>query len=346
MKKQRTLLICVETVDLDDRAYGFFNDWLLELERQNIKAIVICLRKGRMSAFAQHEIITLPRPGAFLALRRLFELWRISWDRRHEYSAVFVRQAPVFVMASGWLWRLLGMRIILWYAHYKGRWDLNIAACIAHVVVTSVPEACRIWSRKAIAIGQSIDTDRFRIPATKAHNGFRALVLGRVSPVKRVDEIIDVFETSAFKTMHGSLTIIGKATDRAYEKKILELVGEHAGIRWMREGLPFDALPSELSKYDFLMNFYEGSLDKAILECMACGIIPLISTDAAENFFPESLHWLIARTKGARLSAIEKLSGFSFADRQKISSQLRDIVVHEHSLSHQVHRLMEIANQR
>ena len=270
------LLICVEAVDIDDTAQGFFVPWLQELSRQGIHAKIICLREGRHEELL-HDVFVLPSgKGMYAKIRRGWELIRYSWGMRHGYDAVFVRGAPVFVLSAGWVWRLLNKRIVLWYAHYKTSSALNAAVVLSHVVVTSAKEACSIESNKLHVIGQSIDVTRFIIPAGKMFDTNRTIVLGRISEVKQVPRIIHLFERSIFSTRkNGELDIIGKPFDQSAEK-VRELVQLNANVRWMKEGFSYDRIPEIVGAYDIMINLYEGSIDKSILEGMACGVIPII----------------------------------------------------------------------
>lgn len=338
---KKRILICVETVDAEDRAYGFFVAWLQELERQGVRALIICLRKGAYPMFKQHRIIQLPERFPFKSLRRAWALWRISWNSRHEYDAVFVRQAPIFMVVGGLLWRLLKKRTVLWYAHYTGNRLLRPAAFISNMVVTSVPEACRISSKQVVPIGQAIDTERFKISTERSFDGFQTIVLGRVSHIKRVANIVRTFSNSKL-ARKGELFIVGPPLDSDETKAVTTEIAGKRNVHWRKEGIAHKALPEFLSDFDFMINFYQGSLDKAILEAMACGVIPIIATDAAESLLPHDLHWLIARDEAGFHKVSARIVELKPSEREMIAMRLRSIVVQEHSLVRQVRCLVDI----
>lgn len=336
------LLICVEAVDSEDRAYGFFTEWLQELEDQGIRATVVCLRRGKVPVYREHRIIALPSHGRFTSLRRAWALWRISWQERKTYEAVFVRGAAVFVVATGLLWRGLGKRVVFWYAHYTGNQLLEPAAMLANRVITSVPEACRIRSKKPIPIGQSVPTERFRIPADKTYNGYRGIMLGRVSTSKRVRVAVRSF--LELDTPQGSeLVIIGRDVDQSETTAVRAILSNTDYVHWNKAGVPYEELPRLLPTFDFMINFYPGSLDKSILEAMACGVIPFMATDAAERLLPQDLHWLITRNGADLKEAFERFRALTSEERKTLAERLRKLVVERHSLSGQVRALIEIA---
>lgn len=338
------MLICVEAVDLDDRAYGFFAEWLLELERQGVTAIVCCLRRGRMPAYRAHEIIELPRGGSLISVvRRALALLRVSWVRRRSYCAVFVRQAPVFLLAAGWLWRLLGKRVVLWFAHYQTPWMAESAAVFAHSVVTSVPEACAIRIKKPIVIGQSVPTERFTIPTDKPFDRFRTVVIGRVSPVKHVPETIETFLRSAFASRGGECVILGRATDDASRDAVTAAIARHPNVTWTAEGVSYDEMPALLGSFDFTISFCEGSLDKGILEAMACGVIPIIVTRAAVHAIPEPDRWLAVSSYSEAHDALERAAALSPDERRALANRLRASVVERHSMRSQVQQVIREA---
>ena len=49
----------------------------------------------------------------------------------------------IYVILGGILWRLMGKRIALWFAHGSIPWDLRVATALAHIILTSTPSGFR-----------------------------------------------------------------------------------------------------------------------------------------------------------------------------------------------------------
>lgn len=335
-------IIFVEAVDADDRLYSFFIGWLLELQRQGIVAIVVCLRKGRIPHM-NHEVIQLPDKGSLFKLRRALRVIQLTWSLRYRYDSVFIRGSCNYILVAGILMRLMRKRIIFWYAHYTHGIAQEIAACLSNVVVTSVKEACQFRVKRPIEIGQSIDTDLFKPSENKTYVWNRCIVLGRVMPVKKVKEAIQTFiDSDIYKDPQSELVIVGRGKGEAYDDEIHNLCKQYDRVSWMEDGMPYEELPELLCRFDFIFNFYQGSLDKTILEGMASGLIPIISTEAAEGLLPTEFHWMIARDEKARIGAFDRANRLNSQERKAILERLRQIVQQKHSLVSQVHSVIKL----
>src|SRR3989344_1360403 len=128
------ILICTQAVDRDDPALGFFIRWIEEMAKQCEHVLVICLRKGTHNLPKNVEVISL---GERHKIFRAFELCGIAWGRRNEYDAVFVHMNPEYIAAAGWLWRLRGKKIVLWYTHKSVNMLLRIATLFANKILTA-----------------------------------------------------------------------------------------------------------------------------------------------------------------------------------------------------------------
>src|SRR3989344_551624 len=127
------LLICTQAVDRNDPVLGFFHRWIEEFSPHAEKVTVICLRKGEYD-LPNIEVIALSERGRLL---RAIELLSIVFRRRREYDTVFVHMNPEYIVAAGWLWRILGKKVALWYAHKSVDLKLRIATTFAHIICTA-----------------------------------------------------------------------------------------------------------------------------------------------------------------------------------------------------------------
>ncbi|MSR85301.1 hypothetical protein EXS71_02595 [Candidatus Uhrbacteria bacterium] len=340
-EKKIKLLVTIQAVDLDDPLHGFFHEWLEHAAKDFSSILVLALRTGRYALPKNVEVVPLRPKGSRSRWQVVKTLWSISVTRRQEYDVVFVRGDPQYVLVGAWLWRCLGKRIIFWYAHYRTTWPMVIAAWFSHVVTSSVPEACSThWVRSIQFLGQGIAQDRFA-PSTEPRDSavkLGMIVFGRVSKAKRIDEIIEDFLAS--QIFHrAELFFIGPAIDRVYVDRIRQLLVSHPEMHWDQEGVSYDQVPRILQSYDVMLNAYEASLDKSIIEGMMSGLIVIMATNGLRAVLPPTLHWLIARDHGSRISAIRRVASMGAEERASLGHVLREIAVSHHSLDSQIKKL-------
>lgn len=337
------LLILVQAVDLDDPLMGFFHEWLREAAKNFSQITVLALRVGRHDLPSHIQVIPLRSRGSRSRVQALWTMWRESWKRRKEYDAVFLRGDAQYVLLTGWLWRLLGKRIVLWYAHYKVNKMVLPASWIAHVTTASVPEALAHPRIHPVFIGQNISQDTF-VPRTSVDPviPLRLLTLGRVVRVKGIKECVEAFLQSGLEKGGATLTIVGPRPDPVYEAELSALIASHPSIVWGPSNVPYDQLPGYLRSFDVLLNAYPASLDKVIIESMMSGVIPVVTTQGLRHCLPSELHWLIAPDLASRTNALRRVAALSAEERSALGHQLRQIALESHSLRSQIQRLKRL----
>lgn len=336
------LLVVMQAVDLDDRLVGYFVEWLAKAATAFTSLRVLALRIGRYDLPSNVIVSGLRPKNSSSKLVTLWNLFTISWQERHRYDGVFLRGDAIYVVVAGWFWRLLGKKVVLWYAHYKPNNLLPMAERIATAVATSVPEAYPGRSGYGVrALGQGIDESCFSQGEKTGHEKIRLLVLGRVQPIKGVKEIVNEFIGEGGYGAKTILTIVGPALDEAYEKEIDQLIAGHDDIRWIK-GLPYDEIPALLAGQDILVNAYPGSLDKVIVESMMSGMVPVVATRGLIHTVPQEWRWMVAETPAERIRAIRKIISLAPEERARYASRVRELAVRDHSMSGQIKRLAKL----
>jgi len=338
-----SLLVVIQAVDLDDPLMGFFHGWLEVASTQFSHLTVLALRVGRHALPSNVHIIALRPAGSRSRFQVIRTLLLESWRKRDQYQAVFVRGDAYYVILASWLWRLLSKRIVFWYAHYTvSVWAL-IASAFAHVTTASVKASYNHPWVHPVFIGQNIDHHRFvlRERCRSSQDPWRCLVFGRVMPSKRIEEVIETFvETEA---LHGALlTIVGPQPDPIYKAALMKLTQDHPSIQWGSESVSYDHVPELLSQYDILLNAYQGSLDKAIVESTMSGMIPIAATDGMQEWLPQTYRWLMAKTIVERRMALERVMHLSEEEYVDLQKSLREAAVNAHSMEQQIERLKHL----
>ena len=350
------LLITTQVVDRNDPDLGFFHSWIEEFAKHCERVEVICLYEGEHALPANVRVHSLGkniRPASSLVYA--FRFKRLMAKLRHDYDEVFVHMNPEYVVLGGIQWHLWHKKVGLWYLHKSVDLKLRLAVLLSDVVFTASKESFRLRSKKVRIVGHGIafdaSTPSESIPSEKS--GLRMVTVGRVSPAKKVDVLLDAYEI----IMHGidsTFDIIGTAGRP--EEKIYE-----AGLIQRSAGSAFKSsvhflgpkthaeVGALLPQYDLFLHASTGtgSVDKAVLEALLSGV-PVISTSPAfrELLSPYGLFVEEQKEKEKTAegiaAAITTFVNKDESQKETIRQTLREKVVRDYSLSSLIPRLLTL----
>ncbi len=343
------ILIVTQKVDRDDPILGFFHRWIEEYATRCERVTVICLYKGNYTLPSNVEVLSLGKELGLSRVAYIKNFYTYIWKYRARYDAVFVHMNHIYVLLGGLLWRMLKKRIVLWYVHRMVSWSLRIAERIVHVVCTSSSGAFRIASPKVRVVGHGIDTRTF-VPAEahgSARDTLRVVTVGRISPIKHLDSMIEAIGVLIQKGVSVHLDIIGGTIghdDVVYGRALRALVAEHgleSHVTFVGS-LSNYVLPERLVAYDIFLSMCEtGSFDKAVLEAMSCGMLVMSPNEGFASALAP--HGLVVRPQDAQDVArvLERVS--TQRDQwSTIGADLRNFVIKEHSLDTLIDKLIKL----
>lgn len=287
------LLIFTQAVDLDDPILAFAHRWIEEFATRAKHVHVVCLKEGRHDLPENVSVHTLGKESGSSRLKYLWRFYRYAFSLRHEYDAVFVHMNPEYIVLGGFLWRLLGKRVVLWYTHRQVNWEQRVALFFAHSVVTAAPESFRIKSPKVEAIGHGIDTARFAKAPLRTINAAspRIVSVGRITPIKNLDIAIRAIALLRKSGLVARLDLIGSAVsseDETYLRTLRDTISaENVGdVVVFRGVIPNERMQDVYPEYDLSLNLCPtGGIDKAVLESIAAGTPVLVANEAFRDYF-------------------------------------------------------------
>ncbi|MFH1744877.1 MAG: glycosyltransferase family 4 protein [bacterium] len=344
------LLIITQKTDLDANALSFFHVWIEEFAKQCEKVTVICLYKGRHYLPDNVRVLSLGKEDGESRIKYIYRFYKYIWQERKNYDCVFAHMNQIYVIFGWAIWRCLGKKIGLWYAHGKVSRSLKFAEKLTDIIFTSTKEGCRMNSKKIEIVGQGIDTEKFKVIGDKSNNDkIKILSVGRISPVKKIEVLIEAIEILRrdFNISNMEINIIG-GIELEEEKKYIESLKKMVAEKNMEDIIHFHGAIS----YDKILNYFQetdifahtgntGSLDKVILEAMACEC-PVVSCNDAVKEVLKNYNNLIYKLNDSHGLA-EKLAGImkmSEEERRSLGQKLREIVVAEHGLPRLVKKIL------
>jgi glycosyltransferase involved in cell wall biosynthesis len=233
---------------------------------------VICLKEGKHVLPANVRVHSIGKEKGVSRMKYVLNFYRYIWQLRHDYDSVFVHMNPEYVVLGGPLWRIWDKRTALWYTHKNVDMKLRIATMFANIIFTASKESFRLRTKKLQVMGHGIDTDFFS-PDPSVPRGEWMLSVGRLMPSKRHDLAIEraVREGKA-------LRIAGEGPERARLEALARTRG--ATVQFLG-GVTQTQLREEYRTAAYLVHTSEtGSLDKVVLEALACGL-PVATNDPA-----------------------------------------------------------------
>jgi len=331
-------------MDADHATLGHATAWTNALARRVDQVSVITMLVGRVAVEPNVTVYSLGKelgrsePMRLLAYYRLVH--RVLTERR--IDACFAHMAPLFAALFAPVAKPRGIPTLLWFAHTSVTPTLRLAHALVDRCVTPTPGSFPLVSSKLAIVGHGIDTQVFRPPAERPPSYARTAVsVGRITPIKRIEEMLKALKIlRRERELDLHLDLIGGPatnTDRGYEARLRRTAVE-LGVEELvafRGPVRYDEVPDRYHAAGLALSLSGGAMDKAILEAMASGCVP-ISTNASFQALARQhgFDWLVPEPHAQGLAAciLEALDRTG-AGREAIVGRLRRIVMEEHSLN-------------
>lgn len=333
------LLFVTQIWDEKDSVLGFVPSWVAKLGAEADRTSVIAMKVKSVFTPPRTEVYSLGKERGASRLVKILRFLILVWRLRHTYDTVFVHMNPEYVVLAGLLWRVMGKQVVLWYAHGSVTTPLRIAILLAHVVLTSTPEGCRVSSPKVRVVGQAIDTKLFT-PASNLPPVESLVIVGRVAPTKGHEVSFRALST-IHKTVPGvSLTIIGAPVhdrDVLYQGSMRELsrtLGIEESVVW-RGPLSREELALDLPMFGLCINMStNGSLDKAGLEALSSGVPVVTRNEAFRSVLADDTALLIPASDDPEslVRTIIRIMALTPSERGALRERLREQIVRLHSI--------------
>ena len=236
-------------------------------------------------------------------IARIVNYWKLFWMHSRDADAVFFHMIPEFVVAVVPILIFRKCRKALWYVHGSVPIWLRIAEKLVDVIFSVNPASFRLVSKKVMYTGHAIDTEFFRPMPTK-FDKIRVMTAGRLSLVKRLEVIREA---------------VSELPDMMFD---------------VIADAPYAKMPEIYNAHDIFVSMSAtGSVDKAVLEAMACGLTVITANEAFRDMLPPR-YFLDRRDPELLAERIRQLVGES-----RPNLELRAIVEKHHGMTGTIQKI-------
>lgn len=342
-----------QAVDLDHPVVGFMHRWVNELALYFAHIHVITPIAGRqrladnitLHAYKSPHEPDVPRKRHLFFQQSLAKL--VLGNR---VDTMLVHMIPKWALLAAPYAKIKRVPMTLWYTHGSVNRVLRVAHALVDQVMTASQESYLLPGRHVHIMGHGIDTDWF-VPSAKQaaeiENGrFHILMPGRISPTKQPHLLVEAIAQLPYSDQQAvRCSILGRphsADDRRYQQYMAEQIKRYRLEQniFLTGPTPYEKMVRQYQSADLVLNLSQtNSLDKTVLEAMACGV-PVLSSNPACRSLLEPIDASLFFSQGDLSALASQLWHWmhrSKAERTRVGMALRQVVETEHALT----RLMQ-----
>lgn len=331
------LLVCTQVVDKNHPILGFFTRWLLEFSKHFDRIDVICLEVGEYDLPPHVHIHSLGKEKGSLKIIQLLRFYRyfartIFHERPHyvffHMGAIYnILAAPFFLLR-----KITKTKFIWWKAHGGTTLAEKLSLGFVDEVYTPTAGSFPVNTKKKRVVGHAVDTESF-VPSTINKQSDHILFVGRIMPVKNIELAIEFAKQTGLP-----LEIVGPVVDQKYKERLEQQID----VAFLSEQVEFvgsrtrEALVKAYQAASLVINASRtGSVDKVVLEALACGTPVLAPCDTYKEIL------------GPFGLCVEGDTASSYAEvyknyQPKSESMLHQYVASQHSLKTLPQRIFKL----
>ncbi|NUP97281.1 MAG: glycosyltransferase family 4 protein [Planctomycetaceae bacterium] len=346
------LVFLTQVLDRDDAVLGFVPRWVEGLARHCERVRVLALSVGDVTRLpANVDVREIGRSGW---IGRYFRNRRFLKEalERDGFDTVLAHMVPRYTLLSSGIARASGAGQFLWYAHGTVDARLERAVKLVDKVFTASEESLRISSPKRVVTGHGIDLEHFSERGESPARPIRLLEVGRLTPAKDPLTVLAALAILVSRGFDVHLDLVGAglvASDDAYGRRVQEQI-EVGGLQErvvLHGAVPYREIPPLYRRCTMLVSASRtGSVDKVVLEAMACARPVVTCNDSFPRLFRElgADAPKLVFEPGSATSLAEKVEGLlrlRQPERVALGERLRTLVARDHEVDALMKRMVE-----
>ncbi len=318
--------------------------WVLEFAKHFAEVHIICLKKG-LYEFPPHIFVySLGKEEGENHFKYFYRFYKyfgqIFFKVRVDY--VFFHMGEIYNLLAAPFFIIRGKTKFYWWkAHGHINLKAKIALNFVDRVYTSTESGFSISTPKKHIIGQAIDVDKFVFPEVENRN--REIVfVGRVGPVKRLEDFIETAKILADNHPDLSFGIFGPTSDEAYLNTLKEKINQFG----LTDKTTFYGPKSQeelvivyQNAFLFLNPSVTHSMDKTVVEGILCGCLTVTGNRAFLEILSGTNLYVTDATPEEYATVISDLLK---QDNLPLAKQLRERAVKAHSLNTLTQRIFNL----
>ncbi len=341
------LVILTQVLDRHDAVLGFFHGWCEVFARHVSRLTVVAQRVGAVALPDNVELRSLGKEagGGRLRMAQRLGLALAGLRGARRPDAAWVHMVPRLVLYAAPILLPRRVPMFLWYTHKGVDASLRLAVPLVRRVFTASEESFRLGSgrRKRVVTGHGIDCRRFA-PGPGARD-VDLLCVGRLSPSKGQVELLEALlrlpGPPPRTVIAGDILL---AADEPWRERVRALAARLGPRVELAGSVPWPQMPDLMRRARVLANVSRtGSIDKVVLEAMACGALPLTCNESfAPLLGPELAPRLMFRPGDAQSLAggLSSLLALPAVEARELAARLRETVLRSHDLEDLVPRML------
>jgi glycosyltransferase involved in cell wall biosynthesis len=334
----RRVLFITQVVDPADSNLGATRAKIAALARRVDEVVVLCDRgvEGVLPPNCRLRVFGAPtRP-----LRAARYVSALVSELREKPIVVVGHMVPLYTLVAAPFVRARRVPLMLWYTHWKGHIVLRMAMVVCTDLLSLDVRSFPYRSRKLHGIGHGIDLNEFPCQPVRplAGRSFRVMSLGRYSPPKRLDEMVEGVRIARERGLDVRIDLYGTASpglEASYKRQLEELVArdDYRAFATVGGPIPRTELPPVYAEADVVASDFI-SPDKIVLEaCSSCR--PVLASHVAFDTLFDGIEPPLAFERGRPATFADRivaLAELGDDERQAIGETLRERVSTQHSV--------------
>lgn len=345
----RKIVFITQVVDPSDSNLGATRAKIAALARR-VDEVVVLADRGFGDTLPENCRVRI-FGAAWRCRRAALFLSALVDELREPPVAVVGHMVPLYTVVAAPFVRLRRVPLMLWYTHWKAHLVLRTATVVCTQLLSLDERSFPLKSRKVHGIGHGIDVNEFpcQPPNDSSGRPLRVMSLGRYTPPKRLDEMIEGVRIARERGLDVRIDLFGTTGApplEAYKRELEELVARPGYREFASVGgaIPRTELPPVYAQADVVASDFI-SPDKIVLEaCSSCR--PVLASDKSFDRLFEGIEPPLAFQRGLPetfADRLEALATLSDEERHAIGRTLRERVRAQHSVETWADAIMRLA---
>lgn len=349
-KKHRTLFFITLYYGNDNVLLSHTEYWVAEFAKHFDEVRVFAVHEGTHEDPPKNVLVRKLGGGSFKARAQALTILIITslkiFFRKGE-PVVFYHMFPSPAVILGPILKLKKITQILWYSHSATSLLLKIATRWVDYVVTPTTHSFPIPSKKVRVVGHGIPVlfDSQRQMSILAHRKDDILYVGRISPIKNIEIIIEAIDRS--KTSSRKLLLVGPVLSMEYKEKIESLSASKGIELAFLDSVPFISVGDVMSNHSMFFSGNPKTLDKATVLAAICGCFVLTAEKEVAQAIGmaelwKSLGFLSLPSIDQQIDTLNSLEAWKIVE---LRENLKRYSYNQNRLDETVKRIIQLTNK-